>query len=227
MQTSSLPSPTFAARRRGATALLAFAAGIALGALPATAEQQRRDVAEFREVGVAGKADVDIQVGPTRSVVLEADAADLPHLKAEVKDGELHIGYEHNWFGAKGEHGPYKAHITTPHLESFGLAGAGTARITGMEGKKAELKIAGSGEITATGKVDTLEVEIAGSGNIKVAELAAREAEVKIAGSGDAEVKASQDLEVSIAGSGNVSHVGQPANGVKTRIMGSGRVSQR
>ena len=209
------------------TALLAFAAGIALGALPAVADQQRRDVADFHEVGVAGKAEVDIQVGPARSVVLEADAADLPHLKAEVKDGELHIGYERNWFGSKGEHGPYKAHITTPQLDSFGLAGAGSARITGMDAKKAELKIAGSGEITASGKADALEVEIAGSGSVKVAELVAREAEVKIAGSGDAEVKASQELEVNIAGSGNVSHVGQPANGVKSRIMGSGRVSQR
>lgn len=210
-----------------ATALLAFAAGIALGALPAIADQQRRDVAEFHEVGVAGQAEVDIQVGPARSVVLEADAADLPHLKAEVKDGELHIGYERAWFGAKGEHGPYKAHITTPRLDGFGLAGAGTARITGMDAKKAELKIAGSGEITASGKAEALAVEIAGSGSVRVAELAAREAEVKIAGSGDAEVKASHELAVNIAGSGSVAHVGQPANGVKTHIMGSGRVSQR
>lgn len=212
---------------RPLTAILAFAAGIALGALPALAEQQRRDVADFHEVGIAGKADVDIKVGPARSVVLEADAADLPHLKAEVKDGELHIGYERNWFGGKGEHGAYKAHITTPHLDSFGLAGAGTATITGMEGKKAELKIAGSGEITASGKVDELEIEIAGSGTVKTAELATRDAEVKIAGSGDAEVKASQALAVNIAGSGKVSHVGQPADGVKSRIMGSGRVTQR
>lgn len=213
--------------RRHVTALLAFAAGIALGALPAMAEQQRRDVAEFQEVSIGGKAEVDIQVGPARSVVLEADAADLPHLKAEVKDGELKIGYEHNWLGGTGERGAYKVHITTPHLEGFGLAGAGTARIAGMEGKKAELKIAGSGEITASGTVGELEVEIAGSGSVNLAGLAARDAEVKIAGSGDAEVKASNALEVKIAGSGNVRHVGQPAGGVKTSIAGSGRVSQR
>lgn len=207
-------------------AFFAFAAGIALGALPAMAEQQRRDVPEFSEIAVGGKAEIDIQVGPARSVVLEADAADLPHLKAEVKDGTLKIGYESSWFG-RGDHNAYKVRVTTPRLEGFSLAGSGTARIAGMAGKEADLKIAGSGEITATGKVDRLEIDIAGSGSVMVADLAARDAEVKIAGSGDAEVKASDALAVKIAGSGTVRHVGQPAGGVKTSIMGSGRVSQR
>src|SRR5437868_324368 len=102
--------------RRACAAILATTAGVTLGVLSARAEQEARTVAEFRDVAVAGKAEVDIKVGPERSLKLEGDGDVLKHVTTRVSNGKLSIACERSSFGRASGCGPYKAHVTTPHL---------------------------------------------------------------------------------------------------------------
>ena len=83
--------------------------------------------------------------------------------------------------------------------------------------------MAGSGDITATGKTGTLNVGIAGSGKMHLGQLAANDVNLKIAGSGNTEIAPEGDLSVHIAGSGKVHLLTEPKH-IETKIAGSGEI---
>ena len=91
-----------------------------------------------------------------------------------------------------------------------------------VTGGRIKFGVAGSGEVHAAGKADSVEISIAGSGDVDARGLAARTADVSIAGSGNVTANASETADVSIMGSGDVDLTG----GAKCTVSkaGSGNV---
>ena len=58
---------------------------------------ETRDVRDFDEVVVQGRGDLILEQGDVESVVIEADAAVMPHVKAAVEGRRLVLGLEHWW----------------------------------------------------------------------------------------------------------------------------------
>jgi hypothetical protein len=180
-----------------------------------------RDVAEFKRISAAGSMDVACKIGAPRSVEVTADDNLLQYVTTEVKDGTLEIGTKPgSYHFTKG----LKVAVTTPELEKLSIAGSSDVEVSGLAGQRFSASIAGSGDLHATGRVDSLEASVAGSGALKLADLETREAKVHIAGSGDARVHATETLDVKIAGSGDVIYRGDPK--VTRSIAGSGNVSK-
>jgi hypothetical protein len=96
--------------------------------------------------------------------------------------------------------------------------------LSGLSAKAFELRISGSGDVQARGRVDDLQMEVDGSANTNLAGLSTQNANVRIDGSGDTELRVARSLVLILEGSGDVVYHGRPA--VSSRLEGSGDVRQ-
>jgi hypothetical protein len=120
--------------------------------------------------------------------------------------------------------------ITLPGREfrEFTVAGGGKLVLDKLNQSKAEITIAGAGNVKANGRIDNLEMTIAGSGDADFTQLTARRAEFGIAGSGTIKGQGSVDeLEIGIAGSGHADFDDITARTADAEIHGSGTINAK
>lgn len=167
-------------------------------------------------VSIAVPADAKYQRGSGDAVTVTGDANLIQHVR--VREGKIEMDC-HSW------HSDGRLAINLPGrtFTKFGLAGSGTMNLNGIDQPELKLAIAGSGDITATGKTANLNIGIAGSGKMHLAQLAAGDVNLKVAGSGNTEIAPSGDLNVKIAGSGKVHLMTEPRH-IETKIAGSGEI---
>ena len=135
------------------------------------------------------------------------------------------FGWDNGNFSARSERDELKVVITAPKVNRFNTKGSGDLQITGYDQPSLTVDIAGSAEVTASGRTDALKLDIAGSGDASLGDLATRDAWVDVAGSGDARIAPTGDVKVAIAGSGDVALATRPAN-LNSTVSGSGDVYQ-
>ena len=195
---------------------------------PAMADSETRQTAPFHAITFDGSWTVDVVVGDGNSVVIEGDKDIIPLVKTDVIDGQLVIKVDngHTSFFHHRDLGNLTAHIVVPQLTAFTLQGSGNATIAGLNGGTTELKLSGSGDLTAEGKLDALALVVNGSGQADLSGLAAGKASATINGSGDATLRPRESLAAIINGSGNISYVGDGAR-VTSVIHGSGQVEKQ
>ena len=121
--------------------------------------------------------------------------------------------------------GDHALEITLPGtpMKEFGIAGSGKLELNDLDQRDIRVSIAGSGSITASGKVEDVEISIKGSGDADLGKVETGDARVEIFGSGNADIAPRDEAEIHIAGSGDVNLHTTPRN-VETHIMGSGRI---
>ena len=198
---------------------LTVIAAVTLATAAAYGADETRTVPAFDHVAFGGSGTLDVTVGKTQSLSLSGDADLLRHITTTVEDGELRIGTEKgfNWSGDK-----LAVHIALPRLTGLNSAGSAKATITGFNGGDTALRISGSGDITATGQIDKLDVQLSGSGKAHLDKLSAQAATVAVSGSGDIVVQPKRTLVSSISGSGEVRYIGSPQ--VTSHVSGSGTI---
>jgi hypothetical protein len=203
---------------------------------------EKRSVAGFSEVSVAGPFEVVITPGDGYGVSVETDENLMQYVNFD-KDGRRLKVKVRRGVNIRSRHG-IKVQISMPEVHALSFAGSGKIRVNGVleSDRKIEFDVAGSGDIEAAvhcprveadiagsgsiqlqGETRDASVDIAGSGDFKAGELRSETVVVNIAGSGNAQVFASTKLKVSIAGSGDVLYKGNPGN-VEKSIAGSGRI---
>jgi uncharacterized protein (AIM24 family) len=96
--------------------------------------------------------------------------------------------------------------------------------LSGLSAKQFALRVRGSGDVSARGRVDTLEAEIDGSADTDLSNLATQTATVRINGSGKTDLRVARTLSLVVEGSGDVTYHGSPS--VSSRLEGSGNVVQ-
>ncbi len=198
-------------------------------------------VADFTAVDLRGSDDVDVRVGPGFSVRADGDAALLDHLKISKEGATLRISRTatDGWkWGGDGA----RIFVTLPRLASASVsgsgdmtidrvagsdfsgagAGSGSMTVNALQVDKADISLAGSGDIKLAGAVKELSVSIAGSGDVDAGDLKAERASVSVAGSGSVRAGVNGPASVSVMGSGDVD-LGGGAK-CQTSKMGSGSV---
>lgn len=209
-------------------------------------DKQDRHLSGFNAVNIAGSFDVYITQGSTESVTVEADDEVIDKIITEVKDGALKIytkstsGFNWSW----GDNNKKRiVRVVAKDLKTISLAGSGdvffkegfrtqslavklsgSGDITGkVDVKILESSVVGSGDVTLTGRAETLSVKVTGSGDFTGKDLLTTNTTVRVAGSGDASVNASQKIDASVAGSGDIRYTGA-AKQVSTSKAGSGDI---
>jgi len=116
--------------------------------------------------------------------------------------------------------------VTAPSVRTFSLSSSGDLIIRNYDQPSLAIAVNGSGEVDATGRTDTVDLDISGSGEADLSGVETRDANVEISGSGEAIVGPTGAARISISGSGTVDLTRRPDSLTQT-ISGSGEVNQR
>lgn len=230
---------------RAARALLLAACVLTIPAAPALAspldwisgnsirgsgklQKQTREVGSFHGVALNVPGNVELRIGNTDSVTIEADDNILPLIDTVVENGTLRIRPAKRNANFRqtsltiviqarqverisvGGSGSINASGLRAETLRFDVGGSGSISARDLDSRMVSVAIGGSGNFKASGKTEQLTASIGGSGNIQAGSLAARDAQVSIGGSGEATVWAKDELTISIGGSGEVNYYGDP-----------------
>ena len=181
---------------------------------------QTRDVAGFTRVDNPDSVDVRLQVGEPQRVRVRAGEKVIGDVRTEVRDGTLHVTFDHHGWGGRD----VVVEASVPKLTGIDVSGSGDVYADGIDADAFEVRSDGSADIALRGTAGRLAVDLDGSGDADLAGLAAREARVAVGGSGDAEVRAGERLDVDVDGSGDVRYHGDPR--LSKHVDGSGELSR-
>jgi hypothetical protein len=178
-----------------------------------------RQASGFRTIVLTGNGRVVVQQATTDSVSVSVDDNLLPYMTAEVKDGQLLLGQSES-FETQAE---VRFDVLVKDLAAVELKGSGDIDLMGLAVGQLKIAIPGSGNVTAEGRADLLELSITGAGNYQGEALTSKTGKVDISGTGGALVNATDALDVTIKGSGQVAYLGSPR--VTQNVGGSGKVA--
>jgi hypothetical protein len=203
---------------------------------------EARAVPAFTGVGLGVPAHVEVRLGNSDSVTVEADGNLLPLIETSVNRGTLEIKTPRHDLHVDSR--SIKVVVQARQIDHLAIGGSGTIVADALRSPKLRLAVGGSGSIdvkradcervaveiggsgnaNVAGSAKKLSVEIGGAGDVRAASLLADDVGVMIAGSGDATVAARNSLDVTIAGSGDIQYYGDPQ--VSKTIVGSGRIKR-
>ncbi|GIL38376.1 head GIN domain-containing protein [Roseiterribacter gracilis] len=159
-----------------------------------------------RGVEVDGPIDVTLAIGPTPSLVLEANDNLLPRITSETRDGVLHLDMRGWTMGVTR----LKATLTLPQAQMISVRGVGNIDATGFAGGPLDIVISGAGHVRVAGMAERLTVTVSGVGGVNADALAVQDATVMTSGAGNVKLQVARTLGVTHSGIGSVVYRGTP-----------------
>jgi hypothetical protein len=204
--------------------------------------KQNRELGHFTALASSVSGNVEIQLGGTESVTIEADDNIQPLIETVIENGTLRIRPTRRDVSFNTRNMKIVVHARA--LQRVSVAGSGSIEADNLRGENLQFDIGGSGSLNlrnvasesvavalggsgnfkASGNTERLQVSIGGSGEVHAGQLAARDAVVSIGGSGEATVWAKQSLSLSVSGSGDIGYYGDPK--LSKSISGSGSIKR-
>jgi hypothetical protein len=182
---------------------------------------EERQVAAFANVDTSGSFEIEWQNG-SPAFRITTDENLLPYIENNVSDNTLRLRTrDHIW----PTHG-VKIVISSPTRTGGRLRGAVKLTAKQLSGPTFALESKGASEVTLSGNIDRLSVDMTGASQLAAAELQTKTAEISTTGAGDAEVAVSDTLNVAITGAGKVTYSGNPAT-IKKQITGAGSIRHK
>lgn len=212
---------------RLAAAAVLLVAVVAGGCDSGAPVSQTRESGTFTRLEVSGDVDLDIRLlnRPEPGLRITAGEEAIDRIRTEVADDTLQVSTKSRGLTIGPDPlGDVSVSLGVPALVGLRVDGSAGVTLSGLSAKAFELRIDGSGDVLAGGRVDELELEVDGSADTNLRDLATQAANVRIDGSGDTELRVARSLELVLEGSGNVVYHGRPA--VSSRLEGSGDVRQ-
>jgi len=162
----------------------------------------------FTGVVLSGMIDVTIGQAGAHSVVASGTEAALSDLKAEVKDGKLHLAQKSRL--RIGKRGKVRVTINMPDLQSLELTGSGDVTISNMKLDKIALTVTGAGDVTASGTCNDLHIQLTGAGDITARDLKCHNVSAQVSGSGDISLHADRNVSARVSGVSDLDIYGNP-----------------
>lgn len=182
---------------------------------------QKRTVAPFSHLSLAGPDDVTVRVGVRQSVIVVADRQLLSHVMTHVLNGTLTIANASGFTASS----PASVEVSVPSLATVKLSGSGQLSVTGIKSPRLTVTISGAGLLYVSGRTAQLDVNISGDGTAELDHLVADDVQAAIPGSGIITATATKSLNAAITGDGGIIYSGNPPE-VTTRVAGSGTVTR-
>lgn len=113
--------------------------------------------------------------------------------------------------------------ITAPRLTALILRSAASAKLEALDQPSFRLESRGAIELSASGRVDSLDIDLAGASDVDLRDVAAKDARIVTKGASDVAIAATGKVDVEINGAGSVSLKAKPAQ-LTSRINGVGSV---
>jgi Putative auto-transporter adhesin, head GIN domain len=190
---------------------------------------EKRNTGNFTGVSTSSSIDVDVKIGNTYEVVVEADDNVLQYVRTEVVGGVLKVGYKDN---ISLRNADVTVHVIAPTLEKLSASSSGHITVDGVLAnvQKIDLKATSSAEIEAAvdapnieadanssgtitlkGRTQNFRVEVSSSAQIEAYDLLSETTIAQASSSGTANVHASVKLNGQASSSGLVRYRGGAA----------------
>jgi hypothetical protein len=182
---------------------------------------EERQVGAFANVDTSGSFEIEWQNG-SPALRITTDENLLPYIDNDVSEDTLHLRTrDHIW----PTHG-IKIVISSPTRTGGRTRGAVKLTVKQLSGPTFALESKGASEVTLSGNIDRLLVDMTGASQLAAAGLQTKTAEISTTGAGDSEVAVSDTLNVAITGAGKVTYSGNPAT-IKKQITGAGSIHHK
>ena len=182
---------------------------------------EERQVGAFANLDAGGAFEIEWESG-SPALRITTDENLLPYIENNVSDDTLHLRTrDHIW----PTHG-IKIVISSPTRTGGRIRGAVKLTVKQLSGPTFALESKGASEVTLSGNVDRLLVDMTGASQLAAAGLQTRTAEISTTGAGDSEVAVTDTLNVAITGAGKVTYSGNPAT-IKKQITGAGSIRHK
>lgn len=204
-------------------------------------KKQTRTPGAFQGVALSLNAQVQVRLGASESVTIEADDNVLALVDSVVENGTLKIRPVRRGLNlhnatirvtvqarridrlSVGGSGTIEAHALKAPALNVEIGGSGSVRLHQPDTEALDVSVGGSGNLEATGgSARRVNIGIGGSGDVRLDRTRAVTANVNLAGSGNVLLDVREVLKVTIAGSGDVEYYGDPQ--VSRTVAGSGEV---
>jgi hypothetical protein len=189
-------------------------------------EAESRDLGDYTAIDLRGAAEIKISVGQPSSLKIEGSDYAVKGLRTEVRDNTLYIEAKKTgwaWFGDGDE---LRLTISMQKLLSLSSSGAGSIKMSGLNGGDQIVRIAGAHNLEASGQLDKLTIELDGAGNVDYGKVTTQDANVTVNGAGHVLVRTTQFLSATMNGVGAIQYEGNPQK-VESSIHGVGSISRR
>ncbi len=208
---------------------------------------EAREVRGFDEISLEGFGHLYVEQGDVEGLTIEADQELLPHIKTEVVNGRLVIGYK-SWLDRilllpsadrKADfHVKMKA-IKAVRISGLGTldaarihsgqlaldaSGSGEFRIAELQADELQVTVSGSGRYKLAGNVSRQSLNVSGASQVDALDLASQQAVVRISGTAEVNIHVQQSLDLHISGSAKVRYQGSPQ--MTQSISGIGQVER-
>jgi hypothetical protein len=202
-----------------------------------------REAKNFHSIHLSSAFDVYISQSNEEAVAVSASETKYrEHIKVEVKDGILYVGYDSKGLRWGSGNKKLKAYISFKQIDKLNISGACDVFITGtlkadeltinqsgasdLKGKievsKLAVDLSGASDITVNGSAMQLNVEASGASDFKGYELLTDVCNVSASGASDIKVTVNKELSAHASGASDVRYKG---NGVIIDIKSSGSSS--
>lgn len=182
---------------------------------------EERQVGGFANIDAGGAFEIEWPSG-TPSVRITTDENLLPYIENNVSGDTLHLRTrEHVW----PTHG-IKVVISSPTRAGAKLRGAVKLTANKLSGAAFAVESKGASEVSLSGNIDRLLVDMTGASQLAADGLQTKTAEISTTGAGDADINVSETLKVIITGAGKVTYSGNPVT-IQKNITGAGSVRRK
>jgi hypothetical protein len=205
-----------------------------------SAVEDERSHRSFSGILLDAPGTVQITVGATESVTIEAEDNLLPYLRTDVAGGRLRIVVDSQVRLQPTI--PIRYRVTVRELTRMTAAGEGRIEASGLRGdlllvnsggsggirledvrvNRMSVSVHGSGVVRAAGRVPIFDASLGAAGPLEGRDLDVDEAAVNVSGSGSATLRVRRRLDANLSGSGSVLYYGNPT--VHQSITGAGGV---
>jgi hypothetical protein len=167
---------------------------------------ERRTVAPFTDVELAGSNTVVIHVGHPQSVEVTGDDNLIDRITTVVRDGRLVVD-DIGSFTTKARMG---VDVSVPSLDGVQLSGTGTVTVDGVASDDFTAELGGEGTLVASGTAARLTAPLAGDGTLDLHDLVAIDGTARLDGTGTIRVHATSTLDATLTGTGTILYGGEP-----------------
>jgi hypothetical protein len=158
------------------------------------------------EVGAAGHLIVE----PTglESLLVTAEDNVLPHVRTDVRNGRLVLGFEPHVSLTVTREVLYRLTVRT--LTEVVASGASRVEIRGVDADDLALRLSGASFVSATGLVERLRLELSGASRAEMPSLRSRRIRADLSGASHGLVRVSDSLFVNASAVSILEYLGHP-----------------
>lgn len=193
------------------------------------ANAQERQAKDFTGISVSHAFDVYLTQGNEEKVAVSAsDQKYLEYITVEVRNGILHIGWDHKKKRDLKGNKKLKAYISFKKINKLKASGACDVNIVGslnaddldidlsgasdlagkITARSLKLDMSGSSDMKLTGEAADLKMKLSGACSFKGFDFATATCDVRASGASDVKITVNKELSADVSGASDISYKG-------------------